>query len=79
MAIQEALSLIAKKSELSQKDKQEFTDNSFTAEGLQYLFKCYDRIEDEKRLYPRVKYICSNSLLLLILLQFLPFIEVWLS
>jgi len=76
MAIQEALSLIAKKSELSQKDKQEYTDNSVTAAGLRYLFECYDRIEDEKRQCPRVKYIFSNSLLLLILLQFLSFIEV---
>ncbi|XP_015363306.1 PREDICTED: ubiquitin conjugation factor E4 B [Diuraphis noxia] len=53
MAIQEALSLIAKKTELSLKDKQEYTDNSLTAAGLQYLFDCYDRIEEEKRQYPK--------------------------
>jgi len=61
MAIQEALSLVVNKSKLSQaNDKQEYIENSFTAAGLKYLFDCYDRIEEEKRQYPKVKNIFCN-------------------
>jgi len=54
MAIHEALSLIVNKSKLEQTDKQEYTE-SFTVAGIQYLFDCYDRVEEEKRQYPKVK------------------------
>ncbi|XP_025203698.1 ubiquitin conjugation factor E4 B isoform X1 [Melanaphis sacchari] len=59
MAIQEALSLVGKKSKLSQiNDKLDkfvvdYYENSHTAAGLKYLFDCYDRIEEEKRQYPK--------------------------
>lgn len=54
MAIQEALSLVVNKFKRSQaNDKQEYIENSYTAAGLKYLFDCYDRIEEEKRQYPK--------------------------
>jgi len=64
MAIEEALGLIVNDSEIPQAmDKQEFTENFFTAAGLKYLFDCYDRIEEEKRQYPKVKNIYCNLII----------------
>jgi len=64
MAIQEALSLVVNKFKRSQaNDKQEYIENSYTAAGLKYLFDCYDRIEEEKRQYPKVKNIFSNLII----------------
>lgn len=63
MAIQEAIAILGKKCKIPQPhDKYnvfvvDYFEISYTAAGLKYLFDCYDRVEEEKRQYPKVKNI----------------------
>lgn len=59
IAIQEVIGILAKKY-MKPKGNQkhnafvvDYFDISYTAAGLQYLFDCYDRVEEEKRQYPK--------------------------
>jgi len=77
MAIQEVLILLKKNSKISQiNDKLEyfavdFFEASYTAGGLKYLFDCYDRVEEEKRQYPKVKIIFSLIICINLLTTFI--------
>ncbi|XP_022173840.1 ubiquitin conjugation factor E4 B [Myzus persicae] len=53
MAIQEALIIVTNKSRVDHADKKEDSDYLIIASGLQYLFDCYDRVEEEQRQYPK--------------------------
>lgn len=80
MAIQEAIAVLGMKCKILQPNDRytvfdvDHFEISYTATGLKYLFDCYDRIEEEKRQYPKVK-IFFNSLFVLIYLLLLSFIE----
>lgn len=62
MAIQEALSIVVKKDDLSADNEQ--IEKSSTLIALKYLFDCYSRVEEEERQYPKVR-LSSLKLLLL--------------
>lgn len=63
MAIQEALIIVTNKSRVDHADKKEDSDYLIIASGLQYLFDCYDRVEEEQRQYPKVKNIFSKLII----------------
>ncbi|CAH1738573.1 ubiquitin conjugation factor E4 B [Aphis gossypii] len=59
MAIQEAIAVLGMKCKILQPNDRytvfdvDHFEISYTATGLKYLFDCYDRIEEEKRQYPK--------------------------
>jgi len=55
MAFQEALILIINKSKTSQTIDKHDSESSFITEGLKYLFDCFNRVEEEKLQYSKVK------------------------
>jgi len=63
MAIQEAIAILLTKCKINQPNDKynvfvvDYFEISYTAAGLKYLFDCYDRVEEEKRQYPKVKNI----------------------
>lgn len=65
MAIQEALSIVVKKDDLSADNEQ--IEKSSTLIALKYLFDCYSRVEEEERQYPKVKLFGLKLFLLFII------------
>lgn len=47
MAIQEATSILMKKSKVAEENVQ--TNKSYTSIALKYIFDCYNRVEIEER------------------------------